>query len=207
MNTCAAILSQICLNFESQLLIYALIALVMILEGEIFLLVAGSLVALGFLKLIPLLIAAILGSWLSDIFWYWLGRRYGENLIKKYGRWFLITPERFFKIERIILSNGFPFIFLSKFFYGFYHLCILAAGAANFNFKKFLKFQMPVSFFWALLFVFLGKIFAFSLSIIEKDIKMLGLGIISFIILIITLEWIFRKTFLRKFLNGNKNQP
>lgn len=195
MDFCAAILSQICLNFESQILIYSLIALAMILEGEIFLLVAGSLVHFDVLNLWPLLAAAILGTWLSDIFWYWIGARWGEKFILRYGRWFFITPERFLKMQKVIHQSGAWLILISKFSYGLNHLFMLTAGAVKLKLGEFLKYQLPVSALWAAIFIFLGKFFALSLEAVGKDIKIIGGGILVLAILILLSERLVSRKF------------
>jgi len=208
METCAAILSHICLTFDSQILIYALIALAMLIEGEIFLLVAGSMVYFGLLDFGPLVLAAILGTWLSDIFWYEIGVRFGERFISRHGWWFFITPERFLKIKNVIQKRGFWMVFVSKFSYGLNHLFLLAAGASEFGFKRFLRYQMPVSALWALAFVFLGKMFAFGLDSVKHDIKLFGLGMLILILLVLLFERLFGKNFLKKFngQNGIENK-
>ncbi|KKS26060.1 MAG: DedA [Parcubacteria group bacterium GW2011_GWC2_42_6] len=203
MKTCAAILSYLCLSVGSQLLLYFLIVLAMVFEGEIFLLVAGSLVHLGVLKLVPLVIAAVLGTWLSDIFWYWLGWRWGETMANKYGRWFFLTPERFLKVKKLIAAKGVWLILATKFSYGLSHIFLLAAGATHFNFKKFIKYQIVISFGWALFFIFLGKIFAFSLMNIEKDLKVLGLGLLALVATFLFFEHFIQKIFTKRYLNGN----
>lgn len=204
METCAAILSSICLAFSSKLIIYFLIALFMVIEGEIFLLVAGSLIHFGVLDFWPLVLAATLGTWGSDLFWYELGRRYGEKLIGRFGRWFFLTPARFLKIEKLILSHGAWLILLSKFSYGLNHTFMLAAGTVKFDFKRFLKYQFSVSVLWVLAFISLGQFFASSLAVIEKDIKRVSLAVLTLAVVMAIVERLFIRKFLKKFTgNGN----
>lgn len=204
MGTCAAILSSICLAFSSKLIIYFLIALLMIIEGEVFLLVAGSLIHFGVLDFWPLVLAATLGTWGSDLFWYEIGRRWGEKLVNRWGRWLLLTPARFSKIEELILERGEWLILISKFSYGLNHAFMLAAGTVKFDFKRFLKYQFSVSVLWVLAFVSLGRFFASSLATIEKDIKFVGLAMLGVIIIFWAIERFFIRKFFRKFVsNGN----
>jgi len=207
METCFTLLSHICTTFESQLVIYVLIALAMILEGEIFLLVAGSLVHFGILAFWPLVLAAILGTWSSDILWYEIGRRYGEKIVQRFGRWFFLTPERFLKIKKVIILRGNWLILASKFSYGLNHTFMLAAGTVKFDFRQFLKYQFSVSILWVLAFISLGRFFASSLAAVEKDIKFVGLAMLGIIVVFWVLKKLFVRSFLRKFLsNGEKNK-
>ncbi len=200
METCAAILSSICLAFNSKLIIYFSIALVMLVEGEIFLLVAGSLVHFGVLDFWPLVLAGILGTWVSDLFWYEIGRRYGEKIVGRFGRWFFLTPARFLKIEKLILSHGTWLILVSKFSYGLNHTFMLAAGTVKFDFRRFLKYQFSISILWVLAFISLGRFFASSLAAIEKDIKIVSLIILVLAIVLVVIERLFIRNFLKKFI-------
>ncbi len=206
-EACAALISNLCsanVGVSGELIAYIVIAFAMIFEGEIFLLVAGSLVHLGVLDLWPTLVASFLGTIGSDIFWYSLGNKYGTKLIVKHGRWFFITPERFAKIERLIQKKGNWLILFSKFLYGLNHAFLAAAGAVKFSFERFIKVQIFASAFWVVLFILLGRFFASGLLIIKKDIRLVGGGMLVLIILFVLLERFLEKRFLRKFLgNGN----
>lgn len=206
-EACAALISGLCATniwVSGELIAYIIIAFAMIFEGEIFLLVAGSLVHLDVLAFWPTLIASFLGTVASDIFWYSFGKKYGTKLLTKHGRWFFVTPERFIKIEQLIQKKGNWLIFLSKFLYGLNHAFLTTAGAVKFDFKRFVKIQIFASAFWVVLFVLLGKVFASSLSLVKKDVRLVGLGMLALVILIVLLEKFLKKRFLRKFLgNGN----
>jgi membrane protein DedA with SNARE-associated domain len=195
MKNGAAVLSNLCLAFSGNLIVYFFVALFMVIEGELFLLVAGSLVHFGILNFWPLTMAAIIGTWLSDLLWYELGRRYGEKIIKRWGKWFFLTPVRFLKIEEMIRERGEWLILVSKFSYGLNHAFMLAAGTVKFDFKKFLKYQFSVSVLWVLAFILLGRFFASSLATIEKDIKFVGLAMLG----IVLIFWAGEKFFIRKF--------
>ncbi|PJE60062.1 MAG: hypothetical protein COU85_00235 [Candidatus Portnoybacteria bacterium CG10_big_fil_rev_8_21_14_0_10_44_7] len=207
MQTCTALLAHLCLSIGSggQVAAYFLIALGMVFEGEIFLLVAGSLTFFQILYLPWVLLAALLGTFAGDVFWYKLGRRYGRGLIQKYGRWFLIPSQRFAKMEKMVLEHGPWLIFLTKFLYGLNHAFLVAAGAIKFGFKKFLRYQLPASAFWMFVFVFLGHFFASSLAALKKDIHFFGLSLLGLIVLILILERAFGKKFISRFLNNNHN--
>ncbi|HRY52680.1 MAG TPA: DedA family protein [Candidatus Portnoybacteria bacterium] len=206
MGFCATILSQICFGLASQFLVYVAIALAMILEGEIFLLVAGSLVHFGLLDFWPLVAAAILGTWLSDIIWYQIGSRWGEKFIRRFGKWFFITPERFLKMQKVIWESGSWFILISKFSYGLNHLFMITAGSVKYGFKKFLKYQLPISAIWAMAFVLLGKVFALSLNVVHKDIKIIGIGILILAGLLLLSERLISRKFFAKVNEKNETE-
>src|SRR3990172_13372159 len=98
-------------------LIYAGIFLLMIFLGEELLLIVGALARFGFVDYWDAVFFALLGTFLGDILWYQLGRRYGENFVAKHGKWFFMNPARFAMLRQLITKNGGLFIFVSKFMY------------------------------------------------------------------------------------------
>src|SRR4030042_1647703 len=62
-------------------LIYAGIFLLMIFLGEEFLLIIGALARFGIVDFWDAVFFALLGTFLGDILWYQLGRRYGEDFV------------------------------------------------------------------------------------------------------------------------------
>jgi len=204
MDFCAAILSQICLTFTGQFLIYTLIALAMLIEGEIFLLVAGSLVHLGLLDFWWLALAAILGTWTSDLVWYELGRRYGEKIVNCCGKWFLLTPERFLKIKEIISRRGIWLVLVSKFSYGLNHAFMMAAGTVRFSFRRFLKYQLVVSALWVFIFISLGRFFASGLATIEKDVRFVGLTMLGVVVVFWLIERFVIRGFFKRFIGNGR---
>ena len=79
---------SLALTGTNAFLVYFLLGLGMILEGEIFLMVAGSLVQLRILELKWVLAAVFSGALIGDFLWYWIGRRYGAGLsfFGRFGR-------------------------------------------------------------------------------------------------------------------------
>ncbi|PIW76179.1 MAG: hypothetical protein CO001_02655 [Candidatus Portnoybacteria bacterium CG_4_8_14_3_um_filter_40_10] len=170
-------LSRLLYHFLSypHYLIYAGIFLLMIFMGEELLLIIGALARFGFIDFWDAVFFALLGTFFGDIFWFQLGKRYGENFVSKYGRWLFITPQRFNKLKQMITKNGGLFIFLSKFMYNLNHISLVAAGTIRFNFRKFLKFQIFISIGWVLAFISLGYFFAHNLAGLKHDIKVFAI--------------------------------
>ena len=173
-------MAQILYSFLSypHYLIYAGIFLLMIFLGEELLLVVGALARFGFIDFWDAVFFALLGTFLGDIFWYQLGKRYGENFVSKYGRWFFMTPQRFEKLKNLITKNGGLFIFISKFMYNLNHISLVAAGTIGFNFRKFLRFQIFISIGWVLAFISLGYFFAHNLAGLQHDVKVFTIVVV-----------------------------
>ena len=204
MEVCANLLLSACGSDGGQMVANLFIFLGMFIQEEIVLLVSGSLTFFKILSFTQVLIAAFLGGLVWDSFWFFIGRRYGKKFVLKFGKYFLVTPERFSKMQQAIKNNGAKFIFLTKFLYGLNRTFLMSAGASKMKYKKFLGYQAFTTAFLVLLFVSLGRFFASSLETLRQDIKFVGLGILIFIILILLVEKIFGKKFFTcLFGNGN----
>ena len=180
----------------------------MIFLGEEALLIIGALARFGFIDFWDSVFFAMLGTFLSDIFWYQLGRRYGEDFVLKYGRWFFITPERFKKLKTLIMKKSGLFIFVSKFMYNLNHVSLVAAGAIKFNFRRFLKFQIFVSIGWVLAFISLGFFFANNLAGLQHDVKVFAIVMVLVFVGFILIERFIEKLIESRVMkngNGDKN--
>ncbi len=187
-------------------LIYGFIFFLMIFLGEEFLLIIGALSRLGFIDFWDTFFMAFLGTVAGDIFWYKIGERYGEQCIKKYGRWFFMTSKRFEKLEHIITDKGGLFIFISKFMYNMNHISEVAAGAVNFNFKKYLRVQLFVSAIWSCGFMSLGYFFANNLKSLERDVALFTAVLLAIFVAFILLDRKIEKLLEKRFLkNGNED--
>ncbi len=165
----------------------------LMLAGEEVLLVVGALTHFGVLDFSDAFFFACLGTICGDILWFKIGKRYGENFILKHGAWFFITPERFKKLENIISQRGGIFIFLSKFMYNLNHISLVAAGAIKFPFKKFIKYQIPISLVWVYIFMSLGHAFAYNLAKIKHDVTLFTILVLAVFVGFIIIEKFIEK--------------
>jgi membrane protein DedA with SNARE-associated domain len=192
-------MAQLLYSFLSypHYLIYAGIFLLMIFLGEELLLIVGALARFGFIDFWDSVFFAILGTFFGDMFWYQLGKRYGENFVIKYGRFFFMTPARFKNLKTFIMRKSGLFIFVSKFMYNLNHISLVAAGAIKFNFKKFLKFQIFVSMGWVLAFVSLGFFFANNLAVLRHDVT-----VFTIVVVLVFAGFILLEKILEKFIKS-----
>lgn len=124
---------------------YLAIALVVVLGNvglpvpeETVLGLAGYLVWRGELRL-PLVLAAGIGSAVAgDNIGYWLGRRYGQEALARYGHWLRLTPARLEAVRRAVTRYGSLAIFTARFLAGLRFLAGPVAGATGLQFVPFL---------------------------------------------------------------------
>jgi len=175
---------------------YLILFLGIIVEGEFIVLTAGFLAFLGILSLPLVYLTTILGVVVSDIFWYYLGYRFGEVFLKKIkiGSFHLINEKRM-KYIKSHFTNGTAgrTLFIAKFLYGLAHLTYLLSGASRIEFKKFIRPAMTSSIIWSILVVTLGYVFGHSFSLLHKYTKDVGISLSIIIISILIIEYLIKK--------------
>ena len=121
------------------------------LPGETTLILAGTLAAgtdpiLSF----PLvLLSAVAGAILGDNMGYFIGRRFGRNLVLKYGRVFGLTQEKFDSAEAAFLKNSGWAVFIGRFIVLLRILAGPLAGITRMPWPKFVLFNSLGAVAWA----------------------------------------------------------
>jgi membrane protein DedA with SNARE-associated domain len=122
------------------------------IEGETFVLVAGFAAAQGLLNAPLLLLAAWLGSFAGDQFYFWIGRNFGLRLLSRRPPW----------RERVDSALGWVkrydkwFILSFRFIYGIRNVSSFALGVSGIGWQRFLVFNLTAALLWASCFVGAG---------------------------------------------------
>jgi membrane protein DedA with SNARE-associated domain len=122
------------------------------LEGETIVLFAGFAAAQGLLRPEPLIIAACLGSFAGDQTYFWLGRHFGQGVLKRFPRFRKGVDAALKWVERY--SAGFILTF--RFIYGVRNFSSFALGLSAINWRRFLWLNLFAAAVWAVTFVALG---------------------------------------------------
>jgi membrane-associated protein len=179
-------------GFLTDLLVeytYVIMAPAAMLLGPMVSLVAGVLLRLDVISIIPTIIALAVGELGADIIWYWVGRRYGEPFVRRFGRYFGITETSITYAKGLFDRHHDIIIFASKLTagFGFAMLILFTAGLSRVPFRRYMMFNIAGQFLWtsAMLSVgfFLSHIYLKVGNTFEK-MALLALGIIVFASLI-----------------------
>ena len=98
---------------------------------ESILVLAGYLVWQGDLRLPLILLVGILSAIVGDNLGYWIGRRYGQEAIARYGRWVLLTPARLEATRRFVTRYGAFGVFAARFIVGLRFMAGPLAGSTG----------------------------------------------------------------------------
>jgi membrane protein DedA with SNARE-associated domain len=179
---------------------YAAIFLLMALESalvpipsEVTMPFAGFLVGLGKLHfgLVVLIgaLANLFGSLLAYALGYWGQEKFVRQLIKKYGKYLLVTYHEVETAEKWFRQKGELIAFGSRLLPVVRTFISLPAGFAQMNPLKFSLYTFLGALFWSAVLTFLGVILGENWSILEVyfrkfDVLILlsGLGLVVFYI-------------------------
>jgi len=155
--------------------------------SEIILIPAGALVAQGKMSMLPIFIAALLGSLIGALINFFLalhlGRKAVDLLIKKYGNIFFISEESLKKSEIYFKKHGPLTTFVGRLIPGIRQLISLPAGFSKMNIFKFCLFTALGAGLWSLILIYLGYFLGNNASILGNNLS----WIITLLALIIIL--------------------
>lgn len=166
------------------------------LPSEVTMPFSGSLVALGKFNLIMTAIAGSLGNLAGSLAAYALGFWGQENVvrqvIKKYGRYFLISEHEFERAEKWFRKYGDAVVFASRLMPVIRTFISLPAGIAKMNLKKFIIYTTAGSFLWSLFLSYIGMVLGRNWNVLGGYFHKFDL-LIVFIMVITVCSYIYYK--------------
>ena len=156
---------------------YLIIFVWTFLEGETVVLFAGFAAAQGLVDPVLLLIAAWLGSFAGDQCYFWLGRKFGVQLLARFPRWRPGVDSALHWLERYDAG----FILSFRFIYGVRNFSSFALGLSAVRWERFLWLNFTAAGLWAASFVgvgyFLGHAFRAVLGDIARSFSLVMLAV------------------------------
>lgn len=130
------------------------------IPSEITMTFAGYLTTLGKFNLYAVILVGALANLFGSVLAYWLGF-WGEeylvrNLIKKYGKWILISEHEYDNSEKWFRKYGEKIVFFSRVLPVVRTFISLPAGIARMNFWKFSLLTFLGSLIWSALLTYVG---------------------------------------------------
>lgn len=136
--------------------------------GQIVAVTAGLLAKIGSLDILAVFAVLSIGAIAGDLIGYFLGEKYGVNLITKYGKYFFIKKENFDKTRELINNHTGKTIIIGRFNSVTRAFSPFAAGVANIPFSKFIFYDILGGLTWAISFSMLGYIFGHNYKTITN---------------------------------------
>lgn len=144
---------------------YPLVALLMAVESSILPVPSEAVIPpaahLAYTHQIPLswpgiVIAGMIGSWVGATIMYWTARLGGRPLLRRYGPYVLVTPQKVEGAERWAAHYGSVGIFLSRLVPVVRHLIGIPAGIVRMNYRTFSLYTLLGSGIWCAVLCYVG---------------------------------------------------
>jgi membrane protein DedA with SNARE-associated domain len=162
--------------------IYALIFILTFLEGETLVIFAGFAASQDYLDWTGVFLCAWLGSFAGDQLYFWIGRRWGRQLLERMPRW---RPGVETALDFLRRYNT-GFILSFRFIYGVRNFASFAMGMSGLDPMRFALLNFTAAFVWALSFAGFGYVFGEALEAVLGDVieifglVMLGMFVVAF---------------------------
>jgi membrane protein DedA with SNARE-associated domain len=134
---------------------YAGIVVLMAMESSIFPVPSEVVIppaafwaAQGRMNVWGVIAAGTIGSWIGAAATYWVSRSVGRAVVARWGRWFLITPDKLDRAERFMHRYEAGGIFFSRLLPVVRHLIGIPAGLVRMDFRIFSIMTVLGSALW-----------------------------------------------------------
>lgn len=112
--------------------------------------------AQGRMSFAGVVLAGTAGSYFGSVLNYWASQWIGQPVIRKYGRWFLLSPEKLDLAEGWLKQYGFFGIFLARLLPVVRHLISIPAGALRMPFWPFTLATVTGAAIWCAILSWFG---------------------------------------------------
>lgn len=110
------------------------------MPDEIVVASVGYFASIGLLNFFVAIVITILGVFSGTVVTYMMGRKFGQPLLIKYGKWMGITDTRFSHVEKWFHRHGSWAVTFGYFVPGMRHLVCYISGVSGMNMKRYLLF-------------------------------------------------------------------
>jgi membrane protein DedA with SNARE-associated domain len=139
--------------------------------GALHVLLAGTYGALG----------CVLGSWVA----YWIGLVGGRPLLKRYGKYILITPHEIEWADRWFAKYGDATVFFSRLLPVIRTFISVPAGIARMNFWRFTLYTFVGSVPWCVGLAYGGYILGSQWESLRASMRPFGIPIVVVVVLLV----------------------
>ncbi|HEX6536463.1 MAG TPA: bifunctional DedA family/phosphatase PAP2 family protein [Gemmatimonadaceae bacterium] len=148
------------------------------LPGETALVTAAAYAALGRLNIFAVVAAAAGGAIVGDNAGYWLGRKGGVALVRRYGRRFGLDEARLARAHAFFERHGAKTVFIGRFIALLRSWAAALAGVGCMPYGIFMFYNALGGIVWAALFGALGYVFGRNLPRLERYVGQVSLALV-----------------------------
>jgi membrane protein DedA with SNARE-associated domain len=141
------------------------------LPGETALLTAAALAALGHFSIAFVIGIAAAGAIIGDNTGYWIGRRGGLALVRRYGRPLRVNEAKLARVRRFFDRHGPKAVFLGRFVALLRTWAAVLAGVGHMRYGTFTFYNALGGIVWAAGVGALGYLFGRNLPLVERHLR------------------------------------
>lgn len=158
---------------------------------------AGYLASQGQMNIWLVIFFSTLGSLIGALFNYALAYYLGRPWILRYGKYFLIPPEKFARVESFFLKHGEISTFTGRLIIVVRHLISLPAGLSKMDLKRFTIFTLVGSFIWVSILAYIGYIVGNNMDLVKSYYKQAAIGLVVIMSIVLAVYIAWQKTRVR----------
>ncbi len=172
------------IGYPGIIILMALESTAVPVPSELVMPFAGYLVTTGRFEFIAIVLLGASGSLLGSLASYFLGRQYGIQFIKKYGKYALITESDLNWTIKWFNKHGDKTIFISRFIPVVRHLISIPAGIGKMNLAKFSIYTFIGSLAWVTILSYFGMKLGENWEKVRGVTEKISMAVIILIIII-----------------------
>lgn len=151
----------------------------LLIPGQVIVMFGGLIAKLGVLDIGDVIFVSSLGAILGDLIGYSIGKNYGYEFIKEYGKFFYFKKEYYEKTKKLMNQNIGKTIILGRFNSLTRAFAPFVAGSTDVSFIEFMIYNLIGGISWGLCFSLIGYLFGHSYNLVSKYI-----GIFMFVMIL-----------------------
>ncbi len=144
------------MGYPGILLLMAMESSVIPVPSELVMPPAGYLAYQGKMNMVAAILCGTAGSLIGAYVNYFVSHYLGRPLILKYGKYVLIPPDKFERVERFFLQHGEISTFIGRLLPVIRHLISIPAGVAGMNHLKFSLYTLLGAGIWCTILTLIG---------------------------------------------------
>ena len=146
------------MGYHGILLLMAMESSIIPVPSELVMPPAGYLAHQGSMNMAVVILCGTVGSLIGAYINYFVSHYLGRPLILKYGKYVLIPPDKFERVERFFLQHGEISTFIGRLLPVIRHLISIPAGVAGMNHLKFSLYTLLGAGLWCTILTVIGYV-------------------------------------------------
>jgi membrane protein DedA with SNARE-associated domain len=159
------------LGYPGILLLMAMESSIIPVPSELVMAPAGYLASKGEMNLWVAILCGTVGSLIGSYANYFVSQYVGRPLILKYGKYVLITPHKFEKVEKYFEKHGEISVFVCRLLPVMRHLISIPAGMSRMNHARFASYTLLGAGLWMIVLTYIGYFIGENEAAIEEYSK------------------------------------